>query len=161
MNGNENKVRRPMIYFASPLFSRAELVFNEGIVQQLERHFNVYLPQRDGGLMGKMIQDGVSATVAAQRVFKRDVNAMLECDAVLAVLDGRTIDEGVAFEIGFAFAHSKRCVGLQTDVRRLRPEGNNPMIEGSLEVIFPEVSDFLNWATDNLTVDTQLHIVRT
>lgn len=138
------------IYFAAPLFSRAELAFNEEVVFELQASFNVYLPQRDGGLMAEMVRDGRAVDAAASAIFKRDINAILNCDVVIAVLDGRCIDEGVAFEIGFAFAHSKRCVGLQTDPRRLMPSGNNPMIERALERVFLNIREFWTWAEDCL-----------
>jgi hypothetical protein len=39
--------------------------------------------------------------------------------------------KGVASEIGYMKGVRKSCVGLQTDVRRALPPGNNPMIVGS------------------------------
>jgi nucleoside 2-deoxyribosyltransferase len=61
-------------------------------------------------------------------------------------LDGRTIDEGAAFELGYCAAKDKKCFGLQTDNRRLLITGNNPMIEESLEKIFLNIKDLISWA---------------
>ena len=138
---------RYRVYLAGPLFSQAERAFNEELASKLETHVAVYLPQRDGGLMVDMIKDGVSPEVAARRVFQRDMEAIQRADCVIAILDGRTIDEGVAFELGIGFCHSKRCVGLQTDSRRLASWGNNPMITGALEAVFLTVEDLLRWIT--------------
>ena len=64
---------------------------------------------------------------------------------VISVLDGAHIDEGVAFEVGFAFALGKPCVGLQTDTRRQLPTGNNPMLNRSLSPIFQTQQHLLEW----------------
>jgi nucleoside 2-deoxyribosyltransferase len=133
------------VYLAGPLFSEAEQRFNVSLARRLERLVRVYLPQRDGGLMADMIRTGTPPKTAAHLVFKRDVDAILNCDYLIAVLDGRTVDEGVAFELGIAFAAKKRCIGLQTDIRRLAPWGNNPMITGALEVVFSSVDELVNW----------------
>ena len=51
--------QRPKVYLAGPLFSDAELTFNESLAFELEKLVDVYLPQRDGGIMSEMIKDGV------------------------------------------------------------------------------------------------------
>jgi len=74
-----------------------------------------------------------------------DKTAILESEIALAVLDGATIDEGVAFELGFAYSKGKPCYGLQTDIRRLRNFINNPMIECSVSHIFSNTDDLMTW----------------
>jgi nucleoside 2-deoxyribosyltransferase len=138
---------KPFLYFAAPLFSQAELAFNERVCAELEPFFNVYLPQRDGGLIGQTVgKGGLSAENALARTFAMDIAAIDRSDVVLLVLDGRTVDEGAAFEIGYAFAKGKVCVGLQTDPRRLVPWGNNPMITGPLVNLFSTVESLVAWA---------------
>lgn len=83
--------------------------------------------------------------MAAREVFKIDTAAIDSCDLLLIILDGRTIDEGAAFELGYAHAKGKRCFGLQTDVRRLLSFGNNPMIECSCEIIFDSLELMIGW----------------
>ena len=79
-------------------------------------------------------------------IFERDICALDAATAVIIVMDGRTIDEGAAFELGYAYAHSKQCVGLQTDPRRLLPMGNNPMIAVPLNEIFASIEEAGCWA---------------
>ena len=141
---------RPKAYLAGPLFSDAERSFNELVTDKLADSVDVYLPQRDGGLMSDMVRDGVTPHVAACRVFRWDMDAIHDCDVLIAILDGRAIDEGVAFELGIAFAHSKRCVGLQTDSRRLAAWGNNPMITGALEAVFASIDELVNWLSSEV-----------
>ena len=138
--------QKPYLYFAAPLFSMAELDFNLKIVETLEAFFTIFLPQRDGGLMRKKISAGENPTYAAMDVFKYDIQAMQKCDLLLAVLDGRSVDEGVAFEIGFSFAIGKECFGFKTDDRILLPSGNNPMVEQPLKQLFYNTDDLFSWA---------------
>jgi nucleoside 2-deoxyribosyltransferase len=139
------EVPKLRVYFAAPLFSQAERVFNEAMAKRLEQYVKVYLPQRDGGLMAELINGGLSAEAVAKLVFTRDVDAMHHSDCLLAILDGRAIDEGVALEIGVAYASGKECIGLQTDVRRLASWGNNPMITGALQAVFTTIEDCEKW----------------
>jgi hypothetical protein len=55
------------------------------------------------------------------------------------------LDEGASFELGYAFALGKVCVGLKTDPRQLLPIGDNPMIEGALWKLFHEESELVEW----------------
>lgn len=134
------------LYLAGPLFSEAELAFNRTIRDLLKKYFDVYLPQEDGGLMVDMIKNGMSFLEAQQLVFLGDVAAIRNADYLLIILDGRSIDEGASFELGFAHALGKKCVGYQSDPRRLLPVGNNPMVECALERILTSRSDLLMWA---------------
>lgn len=137
---------RPLVYFAAPLFSEAELSFNDALALKLERFVDVFLPQRDGGKVVDLVDRGVTIRNAYSSIFDRDVEAIRQANAVFAVLDGRVVDEGVAFELGLAFAMGKTCVGFQSDSRRLLPIGNNPMIECALASIFKNQSGVLDWA---------------
>lgn len=135
------------IYLAAPLFNHRERSFNEHLAQLLAPFADVYLPQRDGSLLTEMVAAGVPVPVAERRVFRQDCDALLRSDALVAVLDGAHIDEGVAFEIGFANAIGCLCVGLQTDNRRALPTGNNPMIQSALQRVFSDetaLTDFIS-----------------
>jgi nucleoside 2-deoxyribosyltransferase len=132
-------VTRKRIYLAAPLFNERELSFNLAFAQRLEVHFDVFLPQRDGLLLARLLDEGVPIEAAEMLIFERDRSALEHCDLLVAVLDGAHIDEGVAFEIGFANARRAPCVGLQSDVRRALPSGNNPMIGRALSAVFSDV----------------------
>ena len=134
------------LYLAGPLFSESELEFNRAIRDLLNEYFEIYLPQEDGGLMVQMRERGVSLRNARSLVFSYDLDAIKEADYLLIILDGRTVDEGASFELGFAYALGKTCVGYQNDPRRLLPDGNNPMIQCALERIFNSKSQLLEWA---------------
>jgi len=135
------------VYLASPLFSEAELMFNREIRDLLKEYFDVYLPQEDGGLMVDMIKDGMSLLEAQHSVFLGDIKAIRSSDYLFIILDGRSIDEGAAFELGYAHALGKKCIGYQSDPRRLLPVGNNPMVECALERILTSRTELLMWAS--------------
>ena len=141
----EHGAQPPLLYLAAPLFSSAERRFNVDVARRLEDTYRVFLPQRDGQLLMELVAEGLPPEMAAYRVFTADLAAIRECSVLIAVLDGRSIDEGVAFEIGFAFSIGKLCVGLQTDVRRLLPVGNNPMIQCSLGAVVDGVDSLVVW----------------
>jgi len=69
--------------------------------------------------------------------------AIRNCDLLVIVLDGRSVDEGAAFELGYAYAIGKPCYGLQTDPRRLLPFGNNPMLQHALKAVVSNVRDLM------------------
>ena len=140
-------LKRSKIYIAAPLFNQMEREFNKHLAELVEEVLDVFLPQRDGGLLVDLVRKGVSPNVAEKIVFEKDIAAIEDCDGVVAVLDGANVDEGVAFELGFAFARGKPCFGLQTDMRRQLPTGNNPMLSASLCAVYSTAADLVQGLT--------------
>jgi nucleoside 2-deoxyribosyltransferase len=140
------------LYFAAPLFSAAELEFNERLAVKLSRSFSVFLPQRDGGLLTDLIKSGLPAGQAKR--LERDIDAIISADVVLAILDGRSVDEGVAVELGVAYAYGKVCWALKTDVRTLAWFGDNPMIEVIISKLFTSVQELTDFAEKIYLQDT-------
>lgn len=134
------------LYLAGPLFSQAEREFNCKLKELLVPYFDVFLPQENGGLFSNLVANGMPIREAGQKIFSTDIRAIEECEVLLIILDGRTIDEGAAFELGYAYARSKVCIGLQTDMRRLLPVGNNPMIDSPLVQVFENIESLIHWA---------------
>lgn len=138
---------RPLAYFAAPLFSEGELQFNQQVVDKLEEHIDVFLPQRDGGKLTDLLARGVPRAAAYRSIFDRDIEAIRSSDVLIIVLDGRAVDEGAAFELGYAHALGKICVALDTDPRKLFPAGHNPMIEVPLHALFRSVQELETWVS--------------
>lgn len=139
----------PRLYLAAPLFSEAERNFNLQLRDALARYFDVFLPQDDGALLIDLIRSGLSEASARATVFRNDTSAIRASDMLLIVLDGRAVDEGAAFECGYAFALGKPCFGLQTDPRRLLPIGNNPMLSEALRATFATIAELVAWSKEN------------
>jgi nucleoside 2-deoxyribosyltransferase len=70
-----------LIYFAAPLFSRAERSFNEQLTQKLEAlGFRVFLPQRDGVEKDKPPYDTLTPEEHRKAIFHLDKSQVLACD---------------------------------------------------------------------------------
>ncbi len=111
------------IYLAAPLFTKAERDFNTALVVLVrEAGYEIFFPQDDSP------QDDLP-----DKVFKADLNGLNQAKIVVAVCDGTPVDDGTAWEIGYAYARGKPVIGLRTDSRAVREgEWVNLMIQESL-----------------------------
>lgn len=103
------------IYYAAPLFSNMERKYNEFFASEIRKAYpdiSVYVPQEAGEINDK---ESYADSIA---IAKYDTDALLESDLVVAVLDGATIDVGVATEIGVAYQAGIPVLGLYTDSRQ-------------------------------------------
>ncbi len=148
-------MRKIKTYLAAPLFNDRERAFNEALADMLSTHCDVFLPQRDGLLLADLLANGIPKEVAETQIFERDLFALSESEMLVAVLDGAHIDEGVAFEIGFAHGRGCLCLGLQSDVRRALPSGNNPMIGRALSSIFSNSEDLIEYIAGEAALPQQ------
>jgi len=136
---------RPNVYLAAPLFSFSERQWNISLRNMLSDFCDVYLPQEDGALLVDLVADGMPVQEAKNTIFARDIEAIERCDILLLVMDGRVIDEGASFELGYAYSRGKICIGLKTDVRSLLSIGDNPMVECGLREIFRDMQEVSKW----------------
>ena len=120
------------IYFAAPLFSEAEREFNVKVTNELRKEgFDVFLPQEHSEITEIPDTDEKRRKLLTG-FFTNDIEAIDDSDILLIVLDGRVPDEGACFELGYAYARGKICVGLKTDTRVSEMGTDNAMIIGSL-----------------------------
>src|SRR5262249_18482694 len=98
------------LYVAAPLFTEAERAFNLVLARALEAEgHQVYLPQRD-----TPSSDAADRTTT---IFYANLAALRKADGVVAVCDGSQVDDGTAWEIGYAYDKNIQIFGLRTDVR--------------------------------------------
>lgn len=129
------------IYIAAPMFSQAELHYNEIVAASFEKKgYNVFLPQRSGYKMIDLLTQ-MSATEAKEKIFNKDLMAVKNADFLVIILDGRVIDEGACIELGIGFALGKPCYGLKTDPRTMINGEINPMVSGCLLGLYTSVDD--------------------
>lgn len=122
------------VYIAGPLFSHAELEFNEKIDTYLRNlGFETFLPQRDGYLLADLMAQYSSKQEAIDIIFYKDTEEIKRCDLVLLILDGRVPDEGACVEVGLAYAYDKECIGFKSDSRSLMGDMDNPLLVGVLK----------------------------
>ncbi len=103
------------IYLAGPMFTPYERTFLSDCADRLRSEgFDVFVPHEQG-LVGR--------DATAEAVFEVDAGGVEWAEAVLAVLDGPSVDDGTACEIGLFHGLKQRdperkgVVGLLTDLR--------------------------------------------
>lgn len=103
------------IYFAAPLFAQSDLLYNQHLtakIRELSGELTIYLPQENAGINDK------SAYADSKMIALADTEEVLKSDLMIALLDGLTIDAGVASEIGVAYAKGIPVIGLYSDSRQ-------------------------------------------
>ncbi|MGB6178107.1 nucleoside 2-deoxyribosyltransferase [Carnobacterium sp.] len=102
-------------YFASPLFSEMELMYNDYLVKKIKDLYpdlELYVPQEQMEINDK------NAYADSIMIAKLDTDQLLSSQFMIAVLDGVSIDVGVATEIGVAYQAGIPIIGLYTDSRQ-------------------------------------------
>ena len=111
------------VYLAGPLFSQAERNWLDGLAATLRGEgFDLFVPHENFGAL---------AELSPEEVYRVDGDGLRSSNALLAWLDGPSVDDGTAAEIG-AFAELVRAggeryrgiVGLVTDLRLERRRGH-------------------------------------
>lgn len=83
---------------------------------------------------------------APRRIMETDRDALLSCEIVVALLDGPQIDDGTAWEIGFAYGKGIPVIGIRTDFHKggeTKKGCMNAMIEASILALFRSVEELL------------------
>jgi hypothetical protein len=131
------------IYFAGPLFTPYERGYIDECAAELRADgFEVFVPHEH--------ELAVETDVTAAWIFAKDRPGVEGADAMLAILDGPSVDDGTACEIGMFHAlmqsdDSKQgIVGLLTDIRGHRGEsiGVNLFVRGVIEDVGEIVGSF-------------------
>jgi nucleoside 2-deoxyribosyltransferase len=99
--------RAMKVYFAGPLFTTPERLWNSEVVAALRAAgHEVFFPQeKEPGL-------------DAQGIFATDVGGIDWADLVVAIMDGPDPDSGTSWEVGYAY-RNKPIVLVRTDIRSL------------------------------------------
>ncbi|QDT92097.1 nucleoside 2-deoxyribosyltransferase [Gimesia algae] len=128
------------VYCAGPLFNRSEREEMTAIANQLmESGYTVYLPHRDGMefrlILDVLVERNWDKPTAAQflheAIFALDVyQLIIECEAMVWNLNGRTPDEGAVSEAAMAWMLGKPLIAYQDDVRSLIQGRVNPLLVG-------------------------------
>lgn len=157
-----------LVYVAGPLFSEAERVFLEQIVDTLAKSAGLdpladfFLPHRDGGELGKGPK--------RSDIFDLDLSNVRSAEVIVALLDGQDVDSGTCIELGYAYARGKKIFGILTDFRAYRisdsePHRPNLMVWGVCEkgaTLFDKISDladaFKRYLDRNRTIDVSQNI---
>jgi nucleoside 2-deoxyribosyltransferase len=121
------------VYLAGPMFTPYERSFLADCADRLRAEdFDVFVPH-EHGLVGR--------DATADAVYAGDARGVESADAVLALLDGPSVDDGTACEIGLFHGLKQRdperkgVVGLLTDLRgeRRGDFATNLFVRGCIE----------------------------
>lgn len=128
------------VYLSAPLFCEAERSFNEKVAARLRgAGFDVWLPQ-------EMPVLGSCSEEEKRYIYESNISALRNSDVLVAVLDGVSVDYGVAFEVGYATALGKPVVGLKTDHRVFsRFEEINLMLEVPMKAICKSIDELIEF----------------
>jgi nucleoside 2-deoxyribosyltransferase len=133
------------VYLAAPLFTAAERAFNLALARGIEDlGWRVFLPQRDippprAGGRTRRLFDGCRRGIRASNV-------------VVAVCDGAMVDDGTAWECGYAVGIGKPVYVLRTDVRRVAADEHvNLMLQESAAGCFTTAPRLLRALRRHLT----------
>jgi nucleoside 2-deoxyribosyltransferase len=100
------------IYWAAPLFNDEERAFNILGTKALEdTGHSVFLPQRDAGELG-------THSIDIEEIYSMDITGLNYSDVLVAVLNGRALDEGTVFEMGYAAAKGMPIFAICSDKRQ-------------------------------------------
>lgn len=138
------------VYIAAPLFNVTEKRLNEHIdhIFKLCGH-KTYLPQRDGGCFSDL-PNYINGIPKGVILFQKDIEALEWCDTILFVFDGRVPDEGACFELGYAYAKGKRCIGFKTDTRSLIAGCDNLILVEAVEIVLHNDEELKNFAQTSI-----------
>lgn len=98
-------------YIAGPLFNDSERWYVEQ-VDKVARDlgYDTFLPHRDGKELLPEVRD-------INSIFILDRDQVDSSDLVIANLNGVEVDDGSAWEIGYAYAKGKHLIGIHNDMR--------------------------------------------
>lgn len=81
-----------LIYLAAPLFTQAEVAFNQSLADQLTAAgYSIYLPPQQ-----------CAGTTDPMELFNICIRGLDSASMVLVILDSTDADSGSCFEIGYA-----------------------------------------------------------
>lgn len=133
-----------MIYLAGPLFTQAEQAWLRSVKAELLKHdYEVCWPFelfKDGQISGW-------GPTAPRRIMERCRESLDRAALMVAWLDGTQVDDGTAWEIGYAHARGKPIHGIRTDFRQAGDTSHsvvNAMVEASCLTISRSIPDLLS-----------------
>jgi nucleoside 2-deoxyribosyltransferase len=119
------------IYIAAPLFSEAERKWNKALAKSLKEAISkrkfaieakITLPQEFE------LKHHYGSLQFAEEAYSKCIMHLEESNVVIAVLDGCQVDDGTAFEVGYACAKDIPVLGIRTDPRPGEFNGCNAML---------------------------------
>jgi nucleoside 2-deoxyribosyltransferase len=133
------------IYLAGPLFNEAKQAWHRATKARIEAEtgHEVVWPYELFD-QAEIMTWGDDASRMVMEVCR---DALLQCDLMVALLDGAQVDDGTAWEIGLAHCKGIPVIGIRTDFRRAGDVPGalvNAMVHGSCERIVRSVDELVD-----------------
>ncbi|HYE22251.1 MAG TPA: nucleoside 2-deoxyribosyltransferase [Verrucomicrobiae bacterium] len=118
-----------VIYWAAPVFTQAERIWNRMCAEELEQYgYQVILPQDEAKQFTTPCGIGIDLDAVAQHCFRQ----AQETPILVAILDGADSDSGMSVEVGAKLASMKAtgegiAIGVRTDFRGHEHRRTNAM----------------------------------
>jgi nucleoside 2-deoxyribosyltransferase len=136
------------IYLSGPLFSAAEVAWGKQLLANLGEHLG------NEKIIFIWPHEIVPEGAKPGQIFEANLQALNQCDLMVAILDGPQVDDGTAWEIGYFFSQGKKILGIRTDFRRageseksrvnLMIECSCLMVASSTEELYSELERLLD-----------------
>lgn len=127
------------IYIAHRLYALHDRILASRFASSISKSHNdveIYLPYCDTK------QDTLILENKGFYIYEKDIERLNELDLIIAILHGPTYDDGVCFELGYAYAKNKKMILVTTDFLTYTFR-NSPIIfnftEPLLEVVKPTI----------------------
>ena len=126
------------IYLSGPLFSRADIAWGGRVKSFLEDRLD------DISILWP--HEIVPCTAGMQEIFQANLRALGQAEMMVSLLDGPQVDDGTAWEIGYAYARGLPIIGLRTDFRQAGDTAHsvaNAMVECACVHIYRSADELL------------------
>lgn len=132
------------LYLAGPLFSEAKQAWHRATKARIEAEtgWRVIWPFE----LFDQAEIATWGPDAPRRVMETCRDAIDRCDLMVALLDGPQVDDGTAWEIGYAHAKGIPVIGIRTDFRQAGDVPGacvNAMVHGSCREIVGSVGELV------------------
>lgn len=115
--------QKTRIYFAAPLFTQAEWLWNKQLAGELTKlGLDIILPQDRAEPMLSGNED-----FNPEVLFNENIKGIEQSNIILAVFDQADPDSGTCWECGYAYKLGHPIIGLKTDIRGLGDTPEDPV----------------------------------
>lgn len=136
------------IYFANGLFSAADRMYNDycwdKLIEAGIKPEDIYMPQKNLAINDK------SASATSLPIYEGDTEKLKEANIIIAVMDGVSIDAGVASEIGWAAGWNELTLEKEDEFNP-RKHKNQKLILG----LYTDNRDLSNTAAEKKFTDSR------
>lgn len=136
-----------MIYLATSLYTVAEREFGFSLTERIEKlGYKVYYPWRDAGDEELIKRFNGYMDRVSDEIVRRNLEAIKNCEQLIAITEGSDVESGTSMEIGFAHALGKRIRCLRTDFRTQGEKIGlvNIMISRPADKFYSSVDEIIN-----------------